>query len=496
MRKCLGCYSSSSILFLFTVLLLVSTSAFAEAVYEQGAPDLPAQAQVKDAPSFTGLAKALSPAVVNITVESSTASASATSDAPEGAKPDAAKPDTAKPEAAPKELDPGSQFKSSGSGFIISPEGYIVTSNHVIDKSNSIVVRLLDDKTEYQAKVVGKDKKTDLALLKIDAKKKLPIAYLADSDSIEVGEWVLAIGNQFELGQTVTAGIISAKSRRVPSKDSGPYDQFIQTDASINPGSSGGPLFNMKGQVIGVNTAIYTPGRNGVGFNIGIGFAIPSNLVKEIVTQLKDKGKVTRAMLGIIVQPIDNAMAEALNLPVSGGALVADVIKDSPAYKSGFQQKDVVTNYDGHVIDDYEDLPILVSSTPIGKSVSVDVLRKGAKQTLQVQVQELQEPKSNSERKSAPADMLGLRVDTLPEDLRKNLKLGVDEGVLVLSVEPNSRAEAAGVVPGDVILELRNEKINGLEPYKKALEALPKDKASLLLLQKKDGTHFIALKPR
>lgn len=460
---------------------LLSLPSFGEAFFEQGVPALPAQAQIKDMPSFADLARELSPSVVNITVEGGLPIPGDATEQP-------------KLEINPKEQDPANQFRSSGSGFIINQEGYIVTSNHVIDKSNQIIVRLFNDKTEYRAKVIGRDKKTDLALLKIDGQKQFPIAHFGDSDGINVGEWVLAIGNQFELGQTVTAGIVSAKARRVPSREAGPYDQFIQTDASINPGSSGGPLFNTQGQVIGVNTAIFTPGRGGVGFNIGIGFAVPINLVKEVVSQLKDKGKVTRAMLGVIVQSIDTPMAEALGLKSSAGALVAEVIKDSPASRAGFEQRDIVVSYDSHPIEEYEDLPLLVSRTPLGKTVSVEVMRGGTKKELAVQVEELKEPKSTEEKKNIAPDSIGLRVDSVPDELRKSLKLGAEDGVLVISVEPSSKGEIAGIMSGDILLEIKGQKINGVEAYRKIIETLPKDKAILFLVQKKDGMRFLAMR--
>lgn len=461
--------------------MFIAHEGYSEPLFQNGAPELPAEAQIKEVPSFAGLAQELSPAVVNISVE--------------GGVPRIGDPKL-EPQLKEKDPDPADQFRSSGSGFIIHPDGYIITSNHVIDRSDEIIIRLLNDKTEYKAKVIGKDKKTDLALLKIDAKAKLPVVYFGDSDAIEVGQWVVAIGNQFELGQTVTAGIISAKSRRIPSKDSGPYDQYIQTDASINPGSSGGPLFNIRGQVIGVNTAIFTPGRGGVGFNIGIGFAIPSNLVQEVVEQLKEKGRVTRSMLGVIVQPIDQTMAQALGLASPSGALVAEVLKESPADRAGFMQRDVVVSFDGHTIDDYEDLPLLVSRTPVSKSVTVEVLRAGVKKSLQVQVAELREAESVPSKKYDTPDTLGIRIDVVTEDLRKAMKLGAQDGVLITTVEPNSRAAISGMSPGDVILEIKGERITGIDAYKRIVQTLPQDKAVLVLMQRKDGTRFVALKAR
>lgn len=469
--------------FPFKVLLafffVVSPAAFAEDFFREGAPDMPISGQPVQLPTFTDLARVLSPSVVNISVE-------AGSEKPVGKEEEAP--------ALPKEADPLSPFRSSGSGFIIHPDGYIVTSNHVVDKSDRIIVRLLNDKTEYPAEVIGKDKKTDIALLKIKATKPLPVSFIGNSDIVDVGEWAIAIGNQFELGQTVTVGIVSAKARRLPSRDSGPYDQYIQTDASINPGSSGGPLFNTKGQVIGVNTAIFTPGRGGVGFNIGIGFAIPINLVKEIIGQLKDKGKVTRGMLGVIIQKIDSGMAEALALPGLSGALVAEVIKDSPAARAGILQRDIVISFDGKQIEEYEDLPLLVARTPTGKDVKIEVYRQGATKAFTAKIEELKEAAPQEVKKNQKADVLGLKTEVVPEEIRKILKLGAEDGVLVLGVEPNSAGEKAGVIPGDVILEMDGRRVKNMDSYTQIITALPKDKSLLIMVQKKDGMRFLALK--
>lgn len=447
--------------------------------FRDGAPELPETAQAVVLPAFTDLARVLSPVVVNISVEA-------------GSERSGSKEE----EALPKEGDPGSPFRSSGSGFIVHPDGYIVTSNHVVDKSDRIIIRLLDDKTEYPAEVVGKDKKTDIALLKIKAVKPLPVAYIGDSDAVEVGEWAIAIGNQFELGQTVTAGIVSAKARRLPSRESGPYDQYIQTDASINPGSSGGPLFNTKGQVIAVNTAIFTPGRGGVGFNIGIGFAIPINLVKEVIAQLRDKGKVTRGMLGVIIQKIDSTMAEALGITDTSGALVAEVVKDSPAARAGLLQRDIVVSFDGRRIEEYEDLPLMVARTPVGKEVQIQVNRQGSIRSFTAKIEELKEAAPQEIKKNQKSDLLGLKTEVVPEEVRKLLKLGAEDGILVVAVDPNSAGERAGIVAGDVLLEIHGKRVKGPESYAALIAALPKNKAVLVMVQKRDGTRFLSLKIR
>jgi serine protease Do len=263
---------------------------------------------------------------------------------------------------------PRREFKqrSLGSGFVIDKEGFILTNNHVIEKAQSIKVKLSDEK-EYDAEVVGKDAKTDIALIKINAKHDLPIANLGDSDKLEVGDWVMAVGNPFGLEHTVTAGIVSAKGRVIGA---GPYDDFIQTDASINPGNSGGPLFNLKGEVVGINTAIISGGQ-------GIGFAIPINIAKDMLSQLKSKGKVVRGWLGVIIQRVTPDIAKSFGLKESEGALVSDIMEQSPAEKAGIKTGDVIISYNGKKIKDMDTLPRLVGSTEIGKKVKVGIIRDG-----------------------------------------------------------------------------------------------------------------------
>lgn len=452
-------------------------SKVTEGLFHEGIPSLGAVASEQAIPNFASLAKALSGAVVNLSVEGGNQN-----------------PGTGKDEKPQEEADPMAPFRSSGSGFLISPDGYIISCNHVVEKSDKVIVRLLNDKTEYSARVVGKDKKTDIALLKIESSRPLPYAHLGDSEALEVGEWAIAIGNQFELGQTVTVGIVSAKARKVPSKDSGPYDKFIQTDASINPGSSGGPLFNIKGQVIGVNTAIFTPARGGVGFNIGIGFAVPINLVKDIASQLRKAGKVTRGMLGVMIQPISKDMSEALGVGNQDGALVAEVVKEGPADKAGFLQRDVVVAFDNRKIEDYDDLPRFVAESQIGKAVTVKVIRAGKEVNLTPTIAELKEQVAPAKQQLQKPDLIGLRVDIVPEEIKRAFKIATEEGVVVLSVEPNSVSEKAGLTPGDIILEFAGERVRGLDGYLAILKKLPKDKAVLISVQKKDGIRFLAIK--
>ena len=273
--------------------------------------------------------------------------------------------------------------RSLGSGFIIDGDGSILTNNHVVENAQKIVVKLADEQ-EYEAKVIGRDPKTDIAVIKIEAKTKLTPANFGDSDGLEVGEWVMAIGNPFGLDSTVTSGIVSAKGRHIGQ---GPYDNFIQTDASINPGNSGGPLINLRGEVIGINTAIFSR----TGGNIGIGFAIPVNLVKELLPQLRGKGKVTRGYLGVLIQKVTPELAESLGMEKSQGALVANVSKDGPADKSGVKVGDVIVEFDGKEIKDSGELPIIVARTAVDKKVRMKVLRDKKELTLNVAVGELKD---------------------------------------------------------------------------------------------------------
>src|SRR5215471_1303760 len=377
--------------------------------------------------------------------------------------------------------------QSLGSGFIIDADGSILTNNHVVENAQKIVVKLLGDDQEYEAKVIGRDSKTDIAIIKINTKANLPTANFGDSDKLEVGEWVVAIGNPFGLDSTVTSGIVSAKGRHIGQ---GPYDNFIQTDASINPGNSGGPLINLRGEVIGINTAIFSR----TGGNIGIGFAIPINLVKELLPQLRGKGKVTRGYLGVLIQKVTPEIAESLGMEKASGALVANVSKDGPADKAGVKVGDVIVEFDGKEIKDSGDLPILVARTPVDKKARLKVLRDKKEVVLTVAVGELKDEEVVA---TAPEKgELGLTVQRLTPQMAESLGLEKSDGVVVTAVEPGSAADEAGIRRGDVILEVDRKAIRNLDEYKKAIAGTRKGRGVLFLVRRGDNTLFLALKPQ
>ena len=376
--------------------------------------------------------------------------------------------------------------RSLGSGFIIDADGSILTNNHVVENAQKIVVKLSDDQ-EYEAKVVGRDVKTDIAIIKINAKAALTAASLGDSDHLDVGEWVVAIGNPFGLDSTVTSGIVSAKGRHIGQ---GPYDNFIQTDASINPGNSGGPLINLRGEVIGINTAIFSR----TGGNMGIGFAIPINLAKELLPQLRGKGKVTRGYLGVLIQKVTPEIAESLGMDRGYGALVANVSKDGPADKAGVKVGDVIVEFDGKEVKDSGDLPIIVARTPVDKKIRMKVLRDKKEITLNVAVGELKDEEVVA---SAPEKgELGMTVQKLTPQLAENLGLDKTDGVVVTAVEPGSAADEAGIRRGDVIVEVDRKPVRGVEEYRKSIAGSRKGRGILFLVRRGESTLFLALKPQ
>jgi serine protease Do len=377
--------------------------------------------------------------------------------------------------------------RSLGSGFIIDPKGFIITNNHVVENADEIIVKLSTGK-EFKAKVVGRDAKTDIALIELKGASDLPAVKLGDSDNLQVGQWVVAIGNPFGLENTVTAGIVSALGRHI---NQGPYDNFIQTDAAINPGNSGGPLLNTKGEVVGINTAIFSRG----GGNIGIGFAIPIGLAHEIVPQLKDKGHVTRGWLGVMIQKVTPDIAESLGLADTKGALVADVVKDGPAEAAGLKQGDVIIEFDGKPVVDSAELPLLVARTGVGKSVRLKVLREKDTQDYTVKIGELKDEDVAGATGSTNED-LGLAVQTLTPELAENLSLDKSvKGVVVTQVEPGGPAAEAGLRRGDVILEVNRKSVKNTAAYQKAVRETGKGKSLLFLVRRGDNTIFLALKP-
>jgi serine protease Do len=378
------------------------------------------------------------------------------------------------------------QARSLGSGVIIDADGFIVTNNHVVADADEIVVKLSSGE-EYKGDVVGRDDKTDIALVRIEGAKGLRPAPLGDSEGLRVGEWVLAIGNPFALDNTVTAGIISAIGRNI---NQGPYDNFIQTDAAINPGNSGGPLINTRGEVIGINTAIFSRG----GGNIGIGFAIPINLAGEIVPQLKTKGRVTRGWLGVMIQRVTPEIADSLGYENAEGALVSEVMPDGPAAGSGLEQGDVIVEFDGSPVKESSDLPRLVARTPIGKRVSLKVMRGGDEHSFTVEIGELAE--SEPATPASTSDRLGLSVQTLTADVAENLGIPSDvQGVVVTSVDPEGPAAEGGLRRGDVVLEVNRRAVRNVRQYEKALKAGSKGTSVLLLVRRGDNTIFLALRP-
>ena len=384
----------------------------------------------------------------------------------------------------PEENPPrGFEQRGVGSGFVMSREGYILTNNHVVEDADQIKVKLASGK-EYDGKVVGRDPKTDLALVKVEGSSDLHPLKLGNSDDLEVGSWVVAIGSPFGLEQTVTAGIVSAKGRVIGS---GPYDNFIQTDASINPGNSGGPLINMKGEVIGINTAIIASGQ-------GIGFAIPINMAKEIAPQLQEKGHVTRGWLGVSIQEVTPALAKSFDLKEKKGALVAQVVSGSPAEKAGIEQGDVIVEFDGKEVTDSKDLPRLVASTPVGKSVSIKLWRNGKVLDRQVKVGEMQE---KVEITKAPFQKsLGITVQNLTPEIAKGLGLKKDTGVVVTRVEPGSPAADAGIQTGDVIREVNRTSVKDAEDFIQKIEKAKVQDNILLSLQRGQNNLFAAITPK
>jgi serine protease Do len=429
-------------------------------------------------PAFADLAERVSPAVVNIKV-----TAVAKTDFPDeffGEDFPFPGPRRSIPQQ-PREF----RRQGSGSGFIIRKDGLILTNNHVVANAQEITVTL-SDKQQYKAKILGRDPKTDLAVLKIDSKATLPSANLGNSDELRVGDWVMAIGNPFGLTNTVTSGIVSAKGRAIGA---GPYDDFIQTDASINPGNSGGPLFNMNGEVVGINTAIFSQS----GGNIGIGFAIPVNLVKNLVPELETKGSVTRGWLGVSVQPVTADLARSFNLDKEQGALVGDVTAQGPAEKAGIKRGDVIVSYDGKKIHETATLPALVAATPVGKTIPVEVVRDAKMLSVNVTIARLNEQTSAVDPQQEKGEW-GLALQNIPPEQRRTMNLPGKDGVLVTSVVPGSPAANANVQSGDVILQVNQTPVGSVQGMKDEIAKSKGDKPLLLLIRRADGsTSYAAL---
>jgi serine protease Do len=388
---------------------------------------------------------------------------------------------------------------SLGSGFIVDTSGIVVTNNHVIADADEINV-IMNDGTKIKAELVGVDKKTDLAVLKFKPVKPLVAVKFGDSDKLRLGEWVIAIGNPFSLGGTVTAGIVSARNRDI---NSGPYDSYIQTDAAINRGNSGGPLFNLDGEVIGVNTLIISPS----GGSIGIGFAVPSKTVVGVVDQLRQFGELRRGWLGVRIQQVTDEIAESLNIKPPRGALIAGVEDKGPAKPAGIEPGDVVVKFDGKDIKEPKDLSRVVADTAVGKEVDVVIIRKGAEETRKVTLGRLEDGdkavQASAKTKEEPAEKpvtqkaLGLDLATLSKDLRTRYKIKDSvKGVIITSVDGTSDAAEKRLSPGEVIVEVAQEAVSNAADVKKRVDQLKKDgkKSVLLLVANADGElRFVAL---
>lgn len=380
---------------------------------------------------------------------------------------------------------PERRSTSLGSGVIINPEGYILTNYHVIKDAEEITVKL-SDKSEYAGKMVGIDPKTDLAVIKIAANGKMPYAVLGDSDKIRVGQWAVAIGNPFGLDRTFTVGVISATGRSEVGVAA--YESFIQTDASINPGNSGGPLMNIHGEVVGINTAIVASGQ-------GIGFAIPINMAKGIITDLIKKGKVTRGWLGIGIQPLTKELAESFELKDTKGALVNEVFPESPAEKAGIKPGDIIIRFGGKNVEDSRSLQAMVGASGIGTVVPVDVIRDRKALSFNVKIGEMPgeedlSPKPAEEKE----DWIGLSVRDIPQEMKESLE--VQEGVLVRGVKGGSPAEQGGIQPGDVIIAINQKKISDAAEYRRAISTIKKGATVSFLIRREGVTLYLAFRTR
>lgn len=458
--------------------------------------------------SFADIVEEIAPAVVNISTSKAVGSGQGGGDEFPFPQPPPGSPfedffrEFFDRERSPEQQPQTRRTSSLGSGFVVDPEGYVVTNNHVIAEADEIQV-VFGDESSYEAELIGKDSKTDLALLKIkDSNGPFPSVDFADSDSVRVGDWMIAIGNPFGLGNTVTAGIISARSRDIRA---GPYDDFLQVDAPINRGNSGGPSFNLDGKVIGINTAIFSPS----GGNVGIGFAIPANLAVPVINSLKEDGRVQRGWLGVRIQTVTDEIAESMGLNEASGALVASVTSGGPAQLAEIEPGDVVLEFDGKKIDRMRGLPRIVAETPIGKAVDVLIWRRGEQQAVKVTLGELPEDEElaalTEQGESGPSvadgaspiDALGVTVATITDEMRERFELpGEAKGVVITDVSDGSTAGEENLRPGDVIVEVGQEEVNSPpEVTAKVNEAMEEDKKSvLLLIDRKGDLRFVALR--
>ena len=460
------------------------------------APATPAFAQSRPT-NLADLVDGVADAVVNISATQTVddKDSSATPDLPKGTPFDEMFEEFFKNHGMPQPR--ARRAQSLGSGFVVDPSGIVITNNHVIGDANDILV-IFTDGRKLKATVVGKDSKVDVAVLKVESDKLLKTVKFGDSDKMRVGDGVMAVGNPFGLGETVTAGIISARNRNI---DSGPYDDFLQTDASINKGNSGGPLFNLQGEVIGINTAILSPS----GGSIGIGFATPSATVVPVIAQLREFHETRRGWLGVRIQPVDDTIADSLNLGSARGALIAGVDAKGPAKPAGLMAGDVIVKFDGKEVKESRDLPRLVASMPVGKQVEVVVVRNGQELTKTVTLGRLEDGEQKTalatEDKAAQPDAvakaLGMEFSALSDEARKTFKIKDSvKGVIVTAVDPGSAAAERGLRPGDVVEEVNHQAVEHPGDVAKAVDAAKSDtkKPALLLVSNGEGeVRFVAV---
>jgi serine protease Do len=468
---------------------------------------VPALAQARPAPDgFADMAERLLPSVVNISTTQTVSPERGPSipGFPEGSPFHDFFEDFMDRHGGPSPMPGPRQATSLGSGFIIDASGYIVTNTHVIADADEVTVTLFDD-TALKAEIVGRDPKTDIALLKVEPDSDLPAVPWGDSDAARVGDWVVAIGNPFGLGGSVTAGIISARARDI---NAGPYDSFIQTDASINRGNSGGPLFNLDGQVIGINTAIFSPS----GGSVGIGFAVPANLAKQVISDLQEYGRTRRGWLGVRIQTVTPEIAESLGLEDARGALVASVTNDGPAEEAGLRAGDVILSFNDRDIEEMRRLPRIVAETAVGSEVPVEVWRDGALTTFAVELGELEAAEEqglltaenngqgtpDGSGKSGGADVLGLTLQPVTPELARHFGLSEDNpgGVIITRVDPDSDAARKGLEAGNVLVEVNQKPVNSVSDVQAALDQAREDGRGsvLLLVQRDEAMSFMALK--
>jgi len=469
--------TTSAGVFVFLVMFVFQSGILTPEVAAADAPRMVPE-------NFSHLAEVAKPAVVNIRTEKTVQGGGKVFRHFFGNPFGGRERDPFKDFFGPFEEGPMKEFKqrSLGSGFIIDKEGFIVTNNHVVEGADQIKVRLANEE-EYEATVVGRDPKTDLALIKIEGAQDLVPLPVGDSDAQAVGTWVVAIGSPFGLEQTVTAGIVSAKGRIIGS---GPYDDFVQTDASINPGNSGGPLINMNGEVIGINTAIVASGQ-------GIGFAIPINMAKDIIAQLKSKGEVTRGWMGVGIQDLTPELAEYYKVKDETGVLVTQVFEGDPADKAGIKTNDIITAVNGEPVTDSRELSRRIAALGVGQKAEITIVRDGREKTVTIETAKRQDEQTLASKETESDDKLGLSLQSLEPEMAA--RLGYEEtekGVLVTGVEGGSKADKAGVQQGDLIKEINRKPVAGIEDFRKQLSKVKKGDPIMLLLKRGQSGFIVA----